>query len=250
MSRVIGHNRYIHSFTPRPSRVGSRAGARTVGSGGLSKPFALGLSPAPLATSPAPASSNGAGGFPALRFPDDFSPGVMGPLGQQRFRDRRPVPTPPGPVEVGLRPGKDPLPQVLPIMGGFIISPRPPMSVEECPQQGRFAPRTLLRFAATTSPSATLSPSADFPGSPVLRPTWLRRCRGGARRASPVARCALVTVLSLPPRRRVPSRQPRCDGPCCLRPPVAGSASGSSHFRGHLCVHLRYGPVTRRPSRG
>lgn len=33
--------------------------------------------------------------------------------------------------------------------------------------------------------------------------------------------------------------------PCCLRPTVAGSASGNSHFRGHLCVHLRYGPVTR-----
>ena len=31
---------------------------------------------------------------------------------------------------------------------------------------------------------------------------------------------------------------------------VAGSASGASHFRGHLCVHLRYGPVTRSPSRG
>ena len=124
-----------------------------------------------------------------------------------------------------------------------------PMSVEECPQQGHFAPRTLLRFPATTSPSATLSPSADFPGSPVLRPTWLRCFRGGARRASPVARCALVTVPSLPPRRRVPPRQPRCDGPCCLRPPVAGSASGSSHFRGHLCVHWRYGPGTRRPSR-
>ena len=91
--------------------VGSGAGARTVGSGGSSIAFALGLRPAPMATSPAPASSNGACGFPALRFPDDFTPGVMGPLGQQRFRDRRPVPTPPGPVEVGLRPGKDPLPQ-------------------------------------------------------------------------------------------------------------------------------------------
>ena len=33
--------------------------------------------------------------------------------------------------------------------------------------------------------------------------------------------------------------------PSCLRPPVAGSASGSSHFRGHLCVHSRYGLVIR-----
>jgi hypothetical protein len=29
---------------------------------------------------------------------------------------------------------------------------------------------------------------------------------------------------------------------------VAGSASGAPHFRGHLCVRLRCGPVTRRPS--
>ena len=131
------------------------------------------------------------------------------------------------------------------------LSSRPglSLSVEECHQQGRFAPRTLLRFGATTSPSATLSSSTDFPGSPVLRPPWLRRFRGGTRRASPVARRALVTVLSLPPRRRVPPRQPHCGSSCCLRPPVGGSASGSSHFRGHLCVHSRYGPVTRRPSR-
>src|SRR3954467_5567145 len=79
-----------------------------------------------MATSPAPASSNGACGFPALRFPDDFTPGVMGPLGRQRFWDRRPVPTPPGPAEVGLRPGIDPPPQVLQIAGAFIISPLPP----------------------------------------------------------------------------------------------------------------------------
>src|SRR6202011_5704583 len=36
-------------------------------------------------------------------------------------------------------------------------------------QQGSFAPRTLLRFAATMSPSETLSPSTDFPGTPVIR---------------------------------------------------------------------------------
>ena len=109
-----------------PPPVGSKTGARTVGSGGSSAAFASGLRPAPLATSPAPASSNGACGFPALRFPDDFTPGVMGPLGRQRVRDRWPVPTPPGPAEVGLRPGIDPLPQVLQIAGAFIISPLPP----------------------------------------------------------------------------------------------------------------------------
>ena len=34
--------------------------------------------------------------------------------------------------------------------------------------------------------------------------------------------------------------------PCCLRPPVGGSAFGATHFRGHFCVHCCYGPVTRR----
>src|SRR5262245_39713218 len=33
--------------------------------------------------------------------------------------------------------------------------------------------------------------------------------------------------------------------PCCLRPSVAGSALGSTHFRGHIHVHCRYGPVIR-----
>ena len=68
-------------------------------------------------------------------------------------------------------------------------------------QQGPFAPPALPGFIATTDPSATLSPSAHFPGSPVIGPTLLRRFRAGARRASPVAWLVLVTVPSLPPRR-------------------------------------------------
>src|ERR1700730_11290524 len=54
-------------------------------------------------------------------------------------------------------------------------------------QQGPFARRTLLRVIASTDPSATLSPSADFPGSPVIRPTLLHRFHGGRRGVSPVA---------------------------------------------------------------
>jgi len=111
------------------------------------------------------------------------------------------------------------------------------------------APAAFLAFLATMDPSATLSSSAHFPGAPVIGRISLRHFRGGTRRVSPVARRVLVTVLSLPPRRSGPPRQPACDGPCGLHPPVAGSASGASHCRGHLCVHLRYGPVTRSPSR-
>jgi hypothetical protein len=36
-------------------------------------------------------------------------------------------------------------------------------------QQGLFAPRTLLRFLATTDPAESLSPSTDFPVLPVIR---------------------------------------------------------------------------------
>src|SRR5262245_47550800 len=37
---------------------------------------------------------------------------------------------------------------------------------------------------------------------------------------------------------------------CCLRPSDAGSALGSPHFRGHICVHCRYSPVTRNLPEG
>ena len=40
--------------------------------------------------------------------------------------------------------------------------PSPSLVSENCKQQGPFAPRTLLRFLATMSPSATLSSSTDF----------------------------------------------------------------------------------------
>ena len=56
-------------------------------------------------------------------------------------------------------------------MGGFIISPLPPLVSEEYEQQGPSAPRALPRLTATAGPSATLSPPADFqPGSFGYRP--------------------------------------------------------------------------------
>jgi len=86
------------------------------------------------------------------------------------------------------------------------LSHRPPASRVgggSAEQQGPFAPRALPRFVATAGPSATLSSSADFPGDPRLYdlPSF-RPSRAGTRRASPVTRSVLVTVPSLPPRRR------------------------------------------------
>src|ERR1700733_13327513 len=108
-----------------------------------------------------------------------------------------------------------------------------PLCWSHCKWQDPLAPRTLLRFIATTDPAATLSSSTDFPVSPVIRPTLLRRFRAGTRRASPVAWHVLVTVLSLPPRRGEHPYRSVFGCSCGLRPPVEGSALGDTHFRGH-----------------
>ena len=68
-------------------------------------------------------------------------------------------------------------------------------------QQGPFAPWALPQFITTPNPSATLSPSFPFPVEAGYRSDLLQRFLAGARRVSPVARHALATVLSLPPRR-------------------------------------------------
>jgi hypothetical protein len=134
-------------------------------------------------------------------------------------------------------------------MDAFTRSPLPSMLSEALPNSR--APSLQWHYPlsfATAGPSATLSPSAPFPGVVVIGRTWLRRFRDGTRRASPVARRVLAIVPSLSPRQSGTPHQSGCDAPCCLRPPVAGSASGAHHFRGHLCVHSRYGPMTRSPS--
>src|SRR5512142_2457511 len=68
-------------------------------------------------------------------------------------------------------------------MGAFVISPLPPLALEEYEQQGPFAPRALPRLTATAGPSATLSPPDDFPGvsgyTAGLAPPLSRAGRGG-----------------------------------------------------------------------
>jgi hypothetical protein len=60
----------------------------------------------------------------------------------------------------------------------------------------RYSGSSLIR---TLPPPSRLS--VHFPLSTVIKPTLLRKFLSGTRRASPVARHVLVTVLSLPPRR-------------------------------------------------
>jgi len=71
--------------TATSSLVGSKAGAPTVGSGGDSTTFMMALSPAPMVTFPAPATSHAACGFPALRAPAHFASRVMGPIRLERL---------------------------------------------------------------------------------------------------------------------------------------------------------------------
>src|SRR5262249_18777897 len=127
--------------------------------------------------------------------------------------------SPETPGRFSLRLGVYPPSQVLQTDGRFChVAPASRVAEGIPVHTGPFPPRALPRFLVTTGPASTLSSSAHFPGSPVIGPTWLRRFLGGTRRASPVARRVLVTVLSLPPRRSVPSLRSVCAGACCLRP--------------------------------
>ena len=53
-------------------------------------------------------------------------------------------------------------------------------------------------------------------------------------------------VALTPPER--PAASTRCDVPCCLRLSTVRLGLRGSVFRGHLCVHFRYGPGTHSPS--
>ena len=101
-------------------------------------------------------------------------------------------------------------------------------------QQGPFAPRALPRFVATADPSATLSSSADFPVLPVIRPTQLPRI--SPRDEEGFSSCSLCpcrrAVANHPAgvTRRI-DRSATCHAAFAFS--VAGSASGTSPFRGH-----------------
>ena len=135
-------------------------------------------------------------------------------------------------------------------MDAFVISSVPSRLKETYKQQGPLAPWALPHFLATTDPTATLSPSTDFPVEPVIRSTLLRRFRTGTSRASPVTRRVLVTVLSLPPRRGEDAASVRFRHSMLPSPLRCGLGPRVKHFRGHIYVHCRYGPVTRNPPKG
>src|SRR5215475_7878833 len=117
-------------------------------------------------------------------------------------RRKRAAVNPPCPVVALGQRGRrdvDPPSQVLPTdRRRCHAAPASPVGGGSTEQGGPFAPRAFPRFLATPDPSATPSPSADFPGAPVIRPTLLRGFRRGTRGASPVARCVWGPGLSPP----------------------------------------------------
>jgi hypothetical protein len=123
-----------------------------------------------------------------------------------------------------------------------------PCCLSHCKQQGSLSPRALPRFIDTTNPSYSLSSSTAFPVFPVIRlsaPPISRRDEEGL--SSCLACPCHRAVASTPPEWKTP-HQSVCVDPCCFRLPVEGSAPGSFHFRGQICVHFRYGPMTCSPS--
>ena len=129
------------------------------------------------------------------------------------------VQAPEPPVLVSLRLDVYPPPQVLQTDGRFYHVTPASHVVGDIPNSrapslhGHYPASSLLR---TPPPPSRRPPTSRGPRLYGL--ALLRRFRDGTRRASPVARRVLVTVLSLSPRRSDPPRQPGCDGPCCLRP--------------------------------
>ena len=133
-------------------------------------------------------------------------------------------------------------------MGAFVISPLPSVLVEELLTAGSLHSTGITPLPRYYGPLRHPLVFDRLPGSSgytaYLAPPISRRDQEGF--SSCFARPCHHAVATTPPKRAVASVS--CAGSCCLRPTVAGSASGIPHFRGHLCVHFRYGLMTRSPS--
>ena len=123
--------------------------------------------------SPAPATSNRAGGSPAPGSPARFWPRLMRPTAAAALSAATSPPTPPVPPGSAFPWAY--IPRLRSCRSRVLFSGHPclPCCRRSYEQQGPFAPRALPRFAATAGPSATLSSSAPFPVLPVIGPTQL-----------------------------------------------------------------------------
>src|SRR5471030_905834 len=93
------------------------------------------------------------------------------------------------------------------LMGAFIISPLPPILLVPLQTAGPLRSTDIAplhRYYGPVRHPLAFLPTSRFR---LYGFSMLRRFRAGTRRASPVARCILVIVLSLPPRQSVPPLQ-------------------------------------------
>ena len=196
--------------------VGSRTGARTLGSGGLSTTFAVGLSPAPIATFPAPASSNRACRFPAHGSPARFAPRVMRPIELETLSavahnlgvyscHRDPIPHRATAYSTSSSQSAFALTYILrlrycKLMGDFIISPLPPILTEASRSSrvpslyGHYPASSLLRTHPPPSRLRPISPlSRDY--TAYLAPPISRRDEEGFSSCStrPCHRAVTIT---------------------------------------------------------
>ena len=147
--------------------------------------------------SPAPATSNRAGGSPAPGSPARFWPRLMRPTAAAALSAATSPPTPPDPLGSAFPWAYSPVSgladngcfsQGTPAshVGGGVTSSRAPSL------HGHYPASALLRTHPSPSRRRPTSRGRRFYGLPSFR-----GFRRGTRRASPVARCVLVAVLSL-----------------------------------------------------
>ena len=130
-------------------------------------------------------------------------------------------------------------------MGAFVISPLPPLLSEELQAAGSLRSTGVTPLPCYCEPHRHPLVFDRLPGGSGYT-AYLAAADFAAGREGllQLRDASCVTVLSLPPRRSDGSCQPGYDPSCCLRLSVAGSTSECPHFRGHIRVRLRYGPVT------
>src|SRR6516165_3199460 len=118
------------------------------------------------------------------------------------------------------------------------------VGVVVAPRQGLFAPQALPCFAATTGPSATLSPSADFPVSPVIRfsAPWISPRDEEGFSSCSMCPCPRAVAIAPPER---PAASISLQRSVLPSPPNSGFGLWTLGFRGHLCVHFRCWDRTR-----
>src|SRR5690349_12054846 len=120
------------------------------------------------------------------------------------------------------------------LMGAFVISPLPPVSLEPLQTAGPLRSTDVTPLPRYYRPSRIPLAVHRLPGVAGYTVSLLRRFLAGARRVSPVAQHDLATVLSLPTPPKCFAASVHCVNPCCLRPKSEGSAFGVQYSRGHM----------------